>query len=209
LKIEPVGAISMILPVYRARNRIPKTVFLLAVIMAARRNILPDLPPTGVGIETVIADGDLAFVWNSILTPFDSARSLGLCFFTMIGEKNLLSGKGEATFRFYEELNDHLPEETRKKELRLRFSKLTTIKEAIECLRVPPAEVDLVLVNGRSVSLDYLLEGGDRVSVYPIFERFDISSITRVRERPLKETLRRSRNDQRRIEPRAKKTALT
>jgi hypothetical protein len=127
----------------------------------------------------------------------------------MIGEKNLPPGKGEATFRFYEELNDHLPEETRKKEMRFRFSKLTTIKEAIECLRVPPAEVDLVLVNGRSVSLDYLLEGGDRVSVYPIFERFNISGITKVRERPLKEMLARSRGDQRGIEPREKKTAST
>ena len=107
----------------------------------------------------------------------------------MVGEKSLTSGKGETTFRFYEELNDHLPKETRKKEIHFRFSKLTTIKRAIESLHVPPAEVDLILVNGRSVGLDYLLEGGDRVSVYPIFERFDISRITKVRERPLKETL--------------------
>lgn len=127
----------------------------------------------------------------------------------MVGENNLTSGKGEVTFRFYEELNDHLPEVTRKKDVRFQFSKLTTIKEAIECLHVPPAEVDLLLVNGRSVSLDYLLEGGDRISVYPIFERLDISSITKVRERPLKETLPRSREDQRGIEPREKKTTST
>jgi len=50
---------------------------------------------------------------------------------------------------------------------------------------IHPDDVDLVLVNGVSVDFGYLLKDGDRVSVYPVFERFDISSITKVREKPL------------------------
>jgi hypothetical protein len=36
-----------------------------------------------------------------------------------------------------------------------------------------------------SVAFSFLLKDGDRVSVYPIFERLDISGVTRVREEPL------------------------
>jgi len=102
----------------------------------------------------------------------------------MSGVKNLKSDKKEATLRFYEELNNHLPEEIRKKETSFRFSEPTTIKEAIETLCIPPDEVDLILVNGESVDFGYLLKDGDHASVYPIFERFDISGITKVRENP-------------------------
>ena len=59
--------------------------------------------------------------------------------------------------------------------------------KAIESLGVPLSEVDLILVNGRSVSFRYRLKDGDRVSVYPIFEQIDITGVTRVRNVPLKE----------------------
>jgi len=95
-------------------------------------------------------------------------------------------GDGEARFRFYEELNDCIPEGIRKVETPLWFSRPLTIKEAIESFGVRPDDVDLVLVNGVSVDFGYLLRDGDRVSVYPIFERFDISNIAKVREKPLK-----------------------
>jgi len=39
-----------------------------------------------------------------------------------------------------------------------------------------------------------MLEDNDRVSVYPIFETFDISSVTKVRDKPLKETRKRSQD---------------
>ena len=39
------------------------------------------------------------------------------------------------------------------------------------------AEVDLVLVDGRSVDFDHLLRGGERVAMYPVFERLDISPV--------------------------------
>jgi len=53
-------------------------------------------------------------------------------------------------------------------------------------MRIPSEEVDLILVNGTSVDFSYLVKDKDRVSVYPIFETFDISGVTRVREKPLR-----------------------
>jgi len=97
-----------------------------------------------------------------------------------------ISVSRRAVFRFYEELNDYLPEKARKKELCFDFNEPTTVGKAIKALGIPVGEVDLILVNGKSVGLAYRLKNGDRVSAYPIFERFDISGFTRVREKPLK-----------------------
>jgi sulfur carrier protein ThiS len=88
-------------------------------------------------------------------------------------------------FRFYEELNDYLPEKARKKELRFDLNGPTTVRKAIASLGIPSNEVDLILINGASVGLRHRLRDGDRVSVYPIFERLDISGVTKVRDQPL------------------------
>jgi uncharacterized protein with PIN domain len=91
-----------------------------------------------------------------------------------------------ATFRFYEELNDFLPRDRRGRTVATNCARAATTKHMIEALGVPHTEVELVLVNGVSVGFDRLLEEGDRVAVYPKFERFDISPLLRVRERPLR-----------------------
>jgi uncharacterized protein with PIN domain len=91
-----------------------------------------------------------------------------------------------ASFRFYEELNDFLPRDRRGRTYATNCARAATTKHMIEALGVPHTEVELVLVNGESVGFDRLLEEGDRVSVYPKFERFDISPLLRVRERPLR-----------------------
>jgi uncharacterized protein with PIN domain len=91
-----------------------------------------------------------------------------------------------AEFRFYEELNDFLPQEQRKQTLPYRFNGNPGIKDPIEVLGIPHAEVDLIIVNGLSVGFDYKLQEGDRVAVYPVFEGMDISPIVRLREKPLR-----------------------
>jgi uncharacterized protein with PIN domain len=48
---------------------------------------------------------------------------------------------------------------------------------------VPHTEVDLILVNGRSVGFDHRLGDGDRVSVYPVFEALDVTPIVHLREK--------------------------
>jgi uncharacterized protein with PIN domain len=92
----------------------------------------------------------------------------------------------KAQFRFYEELNAFLPRERRKRSFEYRCARAATVKNAIEALGVPHTEVDLILVNGESVDFSYLMHEGDRVSVYPKFESFDITPLLRVREKPLR-----------------------
>lgn len=91
-----------------------------------------------------------------------------------------------ATFRFYEELNDFLAPERRRREFSRRCARAATTKHMIEALGVPHTEVELVLVNGESVGFDRLLQEGDRVAVYPKFEALDVSELLRVRTRPLR-----------------------
>jgi len=92
-----------------------------------------------------------------------------------------------AEFRFYEELNDFLPKERRKTAFRHEFTGSPSVKDAIESLGVPHTEIDLILVNGVSVTFSYRLSDGDRVAVYPVFESMNISNITRLRARPLRD----------------------
>jgi len=56
----------------------------------------------------------------------------------------------------------------------------------IEACGVPHTEVDLIIVDGRSVDFAHLVDDGDRVGVYPVFESFDIAPITMVRPEPLR-----------------------
>ena len=100
----------------------------------------------------------------------------------------------KATFRFFEELNDYIPEEVRKAEFIHSFTQPTSIQHAITSLHIPCEEIDLILVNGLPVDFSYMLKNNDRVSVYPIFETFDISGVTKVRDKPLKETRKRSQD---------------
>ena len=100
-----------------------------------------------------------------------------------------MAGHGRiiAIFRFYAELNDHLPAGVRMKDIRHEFQPGATVKDRIEALGVPHTEVDLILVNGRPAGFNCLLRDGDRVSVYPVFEAFDIGPVARLRPAPLRE----------------------
>ena len=89
-------------------------------------------------------------------------------------------------FRFYEELNDYLPPGQRKRTITREITGTPSVKDAIEALGVPHTEIDLILVDGRSVRFDRRLQGGERVAVYPEFERFDITPLYRLRPRPLR-----------------------
>ena len=91
-----------------------------------------------------------------------------------------------ATFRFYQELNDFLAPERRGREFACCCAPAATAKHMIESLGVPHTEVELVLVNGESVGFERTLHEGDRVSVYPMFEAFDVTPLLRVRDRALR-----------------------
>jgi uncharacterized protein len=92
-----------------------------------------------------------------------------------------------ASFRFYAELNDFLPPERRSTEFAYSFLDVATVKDRIESFGVPHTEVDLILANGQSVDFAYRVRDRDRVSVYPVFETFDIAGLTRLRPEPLRD----------------------
>jgi uncharacterized protein with PIN domain len=92
----------------------------------------------------------------------------------------------KGTFRFYEELNDFLPKHRRKTDFEAQFKGKRSIKDMIEALGVPHTEIDLILVNGKSVDFNYILQDGDRASVYPVFEFLNITEVTRLRKIPLR-----------------------
>jgi uncharacterized protein with PIN domain len=91
-----------------------------------------------------------------------------------------------AEFRFYEELNDFLMPARRRRAFVYDCAPHATVKHAVEALGVPHTEVELILVNGESVDFSYRVAAGDRISVYPQFEAFDVAPLLRVRARPLR-----------------------
>jgi uncharacterized protein len=89
--------------------------------------------------------------------------------------------------RFYEELNDFLPLGKRKVNFEHQFKGAPSVKDLIESLGVPHTEVDLILVNGAAVDFNYNIKEDDFISVYPVFESFDISGEQRLRPKPLRD----------------------
>ncbi len=92
----------------------------------------------------------------------------------------------QVSFRFYAELNDHLPRTRRQIPFIHPVKPGATVANAVESLVVPTNQIDLVLVNGESAGLTRELHDGDYLSVYPVFESFDIANVTKVRARPLR-----------------------
>ena len=88
--------------------------------------------------------------------------------------------------RFYAELNDFLAAPRRGKGFFYSLRGRVSVKDVIESLGVPHTEVDLILVNGFSVDFSAIVQPGDRISVYPVFEAFDISPLERLRPQPLR-----------------------
>ena len=89
--------------------------------------------------------------------------------------------------RFYEELNDFLPPQRRKVTFTHELTRRTSVKDLIESFGVPHTEVEMILANGQSVDFSYIVQTGDRISVYPKFESLDVSPLIRLREKPLRD----------------------
>jgi len=90
--------------------------------------------------------------------------------------------------RFYEELNDFLHRQKRKTTFEHSFTGNPSVKDVVESLGVPHTEIDLILVNGESVTFNYKPAENDLISVYPVFESLNISYITHLRPKPLRKT---------------------
>lgn len=87
-----------------------------------------------------------------------------------------------AYFRFHDELNFFLPRSRKSTLIEHAFAWRASIKDMIESLGVPHAEVELIVVNGASVNFGYIVRSDDRIDVYPMFDAVDLPG--RVRLRP-------------------------
>ena len=88
------------------------------------------------------------------------------------------------TVRVYGSLNDFLPPRRRQITWAHVLAGRQSVKDLIESLGVPHPEIDLILVNGTSVSFDYIVKSTDRIAVYPRFTNIDIGTLSHVRPRP-------------------------
>lgn len=89
----------------------------------------------------------------------------------------------QASFRFYAELNDLLPLSKRELCFSHAFEASASVKDTVEAFGIPHTEVDLILVNGETVTFSYLLRDGDRISVYPVFRSLDLGPLTPLQPR--------------------------
>ncbi len=54
------------------------------------------------------------------------------------------------------------------------FHEMPAVKDLIEAIGIPHTEVDLILINGKSVGCYHRLRDGDDVSVYPEIVRISL-----------------------------------
>lgn len=90
-----------------------------------------------------------------------------------------MSGVRRAAIRFYGDLAEIASNADRDGQAHVPVERPRSVKDAIESCGVPHTEVDLVLVDGCSVSFGAQVEGGSRVSAYPPFLRLDVPSLVR------------------------------
>jgi uncharacterized protein with PIN domain len=86
--------------------------------------------------------------------------------------------------RFYGTLNDFLPAPRRLSTLVCAFNNSPSVKDLVEALGVPHPEIDLLIVDGRSVDFGYRLHDGERVAVYPLIRTFDVGDAVRLQPPP-------------------------
>jgi len=95
---------------------------------------------------------------------------------------------GSVTIRAYAELNDFLPKYWRGREFDYSMQGGNSLKHLVESAGIPHTEIEVVLLNGRSVGLDAKVEDGDRIALYPVFESLDVTPLVRLRPKPLRRT---------------------
>jgi uncharacterized protein with PIN domain len=90
--------------------------------------------------------------------------------------------------RAYAELNDFLSHPRRQRQFVLELRDSHSVRHVLESVGIPHTEIEVILINGRSVDFSHRVKEGDRIAVYPVFESIDVSPLLRLRPRPLRET---------------------
>jgi len=83
----------------------------------------------------------------------------------------------KVNIRFYAELNELLPSKWRNSAFNYEIKKPRSVKDLIEAIGVPHTEFDLIFIDDRSVDINYLVEGGERIRIYPPTNGLDKPSL--------------------------------
>ena len=86
--------------------------------------------------------------------------------------------RNKATFDYFGGLADLVVNRYKSCPVVYQFRESPGIKDAIEAMGIPHTEVDVILVNDRSVEFGYQLQHLDRVQVYPVNVDFSVISPT-------------------------------
>lgn len=84
-----------------------------------------------------------------------------------------------AFFKFFEELNDFLPEKKKETFFPYFFKGNPSVKDSIEANHIPHTEVGLILANGIPVDFSYHLNDNSKIEVFPLRPSLLYKSILR------------------------------
>lgn len=84
--------------------------------------------------------------------------------------------KNYIRLKFFGKLKDFLPKNL-KREIKYEYLVSTSVKDLIESFNVPHTEVDVILVNNKSVDFDYLINHGDLIRVYPEWRKTKLPKV--------------------------------
>lgn len=80
-----------------------------------------------------------------------------------------------AKFSFHGALNFFLSRRQKNTTITHQFEWRSSIKDMIESIAPPHTEIELLIVNDKSVNWDYIVQDGDIVHAYPDFEAVDLA----------------------------------
>ncbi|MBI5670020.1 MAG: Mut7-C ubiquitin/RNAse domain-containing protein [Chloroflexi bacterium] len=86
-----------------------------------------------------------------------------------------------AIFHFHDELNFFLPRRHKHGTIEHAFDWRASVKDMIESLGVPHAEVELIVVNGNAVDFSYVVLPDDQIDVYSQYDTVDMCDKIRLR----------------------------
>ena len=86
-----------------------------------------------------------------------------------------------ATIRFHGSLNFFLPQRQRHQVIEHPFDWRASIKDMLESLGPPHPEMQLLLLNDRSVDFDTIVAPGDHIEVYDHFDAVEVPNMVRLR----------------------------
>lgn len=86
----------------------------------------------------------------------------------------------QANFMFFVDLKSMLVRRYRTAPVVYYFRDHPAVKDPVESMGIPHTEVDVILVNGRSVGFDYQINHGDSIAVYPPFSAVPVSPLVRL-----------------------------